>query len=1045
MAFEGSPITSVSPKRTIGRHLLTVSPQASLTEAAALLSQSSDCGFPSGEELFDAGLQCETTPSCVLAIESERLVGLLTSQDLLGLSAQGIRFETTKVADVMTRQTIALKECDFSDIAVAMELFCQHCIQYLPITNDRDQIVGLVTMDSIQNVLQIENRLKIRSLQQEIDFLRAGSVECERLRHRHSACDRDLRSQAEFRSSPEEAREFNDSETHYGSLVEHLSDGLYLLNANFQPIYFNPAIEESFGRPKTYFSANYPERFLSCIHPDDRAQVGEVFFNGNLDRDLIEIKYRIVTPSGEIHYVRDRRQVIRDWYGNVKNYQGIVTDLTVTKQAEATLQQSEQQYYTLAKMSPVGIFRTDAQGDCWYVNQRWQEIAGIELETALGMGWLQAIHPSDRKQVSADWNVAAQTHSPFRAEYRFQRPDGKITWVVGQAVPERSESGDMKGYVGTITDINERKEAEEALRYRNTFERLIASISSYFVNLDSTEIDSGIRWALGQIGQFAGIDRSYVFLFNPDGLTINNTHEWCAEGIRSQIHNLQEIALHAELPWFSEKLQRGEIVHITEVNNLPVLANIDKIHFQMQDILSLLVVPMVLSGGMIGFVGFDSVRSPKIWSEDAIALLRLIGETFANALQRVQAEETLQQLNQDLETKVKQRTAELQRSNEALQQKIVERKQAEQALLGSIATNRALLAAIPDSMFRISRNGTFVNYKATKNGQLPVPLDNLIGKKVVEVLPEPVAQRTLDAVERSLETGELQTFEYQLSGDDDSVTYWEARFAVSSKDEVMAIVREITQRKQAEEELLKALEKEKELNELKSRFVVMTSHEFRTPLSAILGSSELLKHYGHTWDEEKKVLYLDRIHDSVQHMTRMLDDILTLGKAEAGKLEVNPAPIDLMQFCHSLVEELQTGIGKQHQLAFTHSEQPIYEEMRPFLDEKLLRHIFGNLLSNAIKYSPPDSTVELVLSWEASELWFEVRDQGIGIPPEDQQHLFESFHRCKNVGNIPGNGLGLAIVKRSVELCGGTIAVESEIGSGTKFTIAIPIQSAAQE
>jgi signal transduction histidine kinase len=270
------------------------------------------------------------------------------------------------------------------------------------------------------------------------------------------------------------------------------------------------------------------------------------------------------------------------------------------------------------------------------------------------------------------------------------------------------------------------------------------------------------------------------------------------------------------------------------------------------------------------------------------------------------------------------------------------------------------------------------------------------------------------------------------------------------------ILYDITGRKQAEEEIHNALQKEKELNELKSRFVSTTSHEFRTPLTTILSSAELLEHYSHKWSEEKKRSHLQRIQTMVQHMTQLLNDVLVIGKAEAGKLEFNPAPLDLVPFCLRLVEEFQLGKASTQDVTTSTSVVFVSEQnlnsgasgelallskqVSTSMDEKLLRHIFSNLLSNAIKYSPNGGTVRWKLNLTDTEAIFQIQDQGIGIPPRDQARLFESFHRASNVGQIPGTGLGLAIVKKAVDLHKGTIQVRSEVGIGTTFTVTLPLQ-----
>ena len=248
------------------------------------------------------------------------------------------------------------------------------------------------------------------------------------------------------------------------------------------------------------------------------------------------------------------------------------------------------------------------------------------------------------------------------------------------------------------------------------------------------------------------------------------------------------------------------------------------------------------------------------------------------------------------------------------------------------------------------------------------------------------------------------------------------------------IGRDISERKQLEAEMLQAVERERELRELKSDFVSMASHEFRTPLTSILASTELLERYSDRWTEEKKSKHYRRIENSVKRMTELVEDVLLISKAEAGKIEFNPQPLDLKKFCRNLVAEIKVTIGKKHRIDFTYSGLAQVE-----LDEKLLIQILNNLLTNAIKYSPQETIIHFNCLCRQEEVTFEIQDQGIGIPLEDQPGIFESFQRAKNVGNIPGTGLGLSIVQKSVKLHGGSISVISTVGVGTTFKVILPL------
>jgi signal transduction histidine kinase len=244
-------------------------------------------------------------------------------------------------------------------------------------------------------------------------------------------------------------------------------------------------------------------------------------------------------------------------------------------------------------------------------------------------------------------------------------------------------------------------------------------------------------------------------------------------------------------------------------------------------------------------------------------------------------------------------------------------------------------------------------------------------------------------------------------------------------------------RHKAETDVRNALEKEKELNQLKSRFVSMVSHEFRTPLFTILFSAGLIEKYRFQWTEDKKLAHIQRIQSAAQEMTHLLQDVLIIGQAEAGKIEFNPAPLDFQKFCSEIAEEMQFSVGERHEIVYVYSEEN--SEKLPMLDAKLLRHIITNLLSNAIKYSPEGENIRFEVMCDRETVRFQIQDRGIGIPPEDQKRLFEPFHRATNVSTISGTGLGLTIVKRSVDLHGGEIEVESEVGVGTTFRVTLPI------
>lgn len=239
-----------------------------------------------------------------------------------------------------------------------------------------------------------------------------------------------------------------------------------------------------------------------------------------------------------------------------------------------------------------------------------------------------------------------------------------------------------------------------------------------------------------------------------------------------------------------------------------------------------------------------------------------------------------------------------------------------------------------------------------------------------------------------------------------------------------------------EQEIRIALQKEKELGELKSRFVAMASHEFRTPLTTILSSTSLLGRYIEMGQSERGVKHLERIKSAVNNLTGILNDFLSLSKLEEGKVEVTLESFDWKTFCDEVLADitphLREGQKVDHQMEF--------EELTVMLDRRLVKNILYNLTSNASKYSEASSVITCRNSIEGDELVIQVIDEGIGIPQEDQQHLFTRFFRASNAINIKGTGLGLNIVRRYVNLLAGTIEFSSTPGEGSTFTVRLPIE-----
>jgi len=235
------------------------------------------------------------------------------------------------------------------------------------------------------------------------------------------------------------------------------------------------------------------------------------------------------------------------------------------------------------------------------------------------------------------------------------------------------------------------------------------------------------------------------------------------------------------------------------------------------------------------------------------------------------------------------------------------------------------------------------------------------------------------------------------------------------------------------QELALEREKERQLGELKTRFVSMVSHEFRNPVAAILSSSELLERYGERWDGGRRTEHFETIRAGAANLRHLLDEILLIGRGEAGLLQSHPGPVNLEHLCDELLRTLRQTLGEGHRVRST-----FFGDTEVVIDERLMGHLLSNLLENAIKYSPDGSEVELCIDARGPEIRVMVKDRGIGIPAADLPVLFTTFRRGGNVGRVTGSGLGLAVVKHVVQAQGGKVDVKSEVGQGTEIVVVLP-------
>jgi PAS domain S-box-containing protein len=413
--------------------------------------------------------------------------------------------------------------------------------------------------------------------------------------------------------------------------------------------------------------------------------------------------------------------------------------------------------------------------------------------------------------------------------------------------------------------------------------------------------------------------------------------------------------------------------------------------------------PMVIRGRTLGVLEVFDYQNEQAYGEEEKQLLTFIADQTALAIERKQAEQALRESEQNFRALFEASSA------------------------GVILHDEQQYLAVNPAILRI------FGYRTPQD---------LLGKSPATTSPltQPGGESSAVLAQRYMAecmTKGSARFDWvgrTAQGRDVPLEVILTRVEWGGKQLIQAVVNDISKRKEAEAELLRSLAREKELSALKSSFVSMVSHEFRTPLGIILSSAEILHDYFEQLPGEERQCQLDSIRRNTRRMADLMEEVLVLSRFDAGKMECKPAPLDVASLCRRIVDEL---------LSATNNVCPIELKLvadlkEVHLDERLLRHILSNLISNAIKYSPPGNVVRLGVTRNGNDVILRVEDRGIGIPEEDRQWLFNAFHRARNVGERPGTGLGLVIVKRCIELHGGKIKVESKVNHGTTITVHLP-------
>ena len=825
----------------------------------------------------------------------------------------------------------------------------------------------------------------------------------------------------------------------YRNIVDNAVEGIFQTTVDGHFISANPAMARLFGydSPEALITnvTNIAEQLY--VQPSRRAA-----FKQCLERDDVvqQFEAQAYRQDGSRIWASITARAVRDDGGQLLYYQGHVEDVTACKQREEALN--------------LIVEGTAAKTGCDFFRSCVQSLAKIlQVPYALVT---EFVNPAKTRVRSlAFWqgedfgaNIEYDLHFPAgdsavkgtkcyysESTQAFFRTEPDLAKLGAQSylgIPLMDSTGTILGHLAVLSDQSitkdpghelilkifaaragaelERKQASDALRQQARKNSLFSSISRRFIDQD---IESATNFALQALAEFVDIDRSYIIQYTPCQGFLKATHEWCRDGTEAYFlkEKKEQFFPVDAYPWFSEQLMAGQPIVVSNLDDLPPDATVERTLLEQDCVQSILIVPMINANRTEGFLGLDAMRSPKAWTQDDIHLLQFIGELIAIAQARHEAKRALKRGNALLE---------------------------------------AQQEAIPDGMLVIDENQQIVSYNQRFCELLQVPPKIIQSGDGQQLLDWAVscAERPEEFLAR---VNYLYDHPTEISRDTITLKTGQVfdRYSApvqSSEGECYGRIwffHDITVLKQAEAELRQAKEGAEVANRSKSEFLASMSHELRTPLNAILGFTQVMNRDRSLSTEQQKQLGI--ISRSGEHLLELINDILEMSKIEAGRTTFNENSFDLHRLLDSLEEMLRLKAdAKGLQLIVEHTpEVPQYIKT----DEGKIRQVLINLIGNAIKFTD-EGGVTLRVRAKHSEsqrskdspflLHFEVEDTGVGISEAEVKQLFAAFVQTESGRKSQqGTGLGLPISQKFVQLMGGEITVSSTVGKGSVFAFEI--------
>lgn len=767
-----------------------------------------------------------------------------------------------------------------------------------------------------------------------------------------------------------------------------------------------------------------------------------------------------------------------------------------SKKVEEAIFQSEKRYHTLTEASPVGIFRTDVSGLTTYVNPSWTQISGYPYEQALGYGWLDTVHEDDRKAMISSWEIANNKQEKSFSEYRFVRPDGTIRWVMGQAIPEKDKNDEVVGYIGTITDITERKIAEEGTKKANErFEMISSATNDAIFELDFV---TGKNW-------HNQVSYDNLNSYNKNLTTEENKALW-----RSKLHpddkdriikSIEECYLSSSNSWSNEfrfKKANGSYGYFYEravivrdekgkptrfIGSMLDVTDLKKAELEFKNINKKLegilnaIPDLLFEVGIDGyFYNFHSHHSSMLImpAED------FIGKKFEDILPPNVTAVSLSALEEASKkgfSTGKQYTLELpdgthwfelsvapMKVNEngdthfiCLSRDITNAKKGDFALEKSEERYRGLLNNLDAGIIVHAADASVIMSNKKASEILGLNLKNILEKKKNSSLWEflddqgSVIKEADYPIRIILNTIKpIKNVVIGIYKSEHKNTKWvlvNGYPMLNSKGEIVEVVIsfiDITERKKMEIQIQKSKEQAESANKAKTDFLANMSHEIRTPLNGIIGFTHLLMQSNLKMNQFE---YMSTVNESAKSLMQIVNDVLDFSKIESGKLELDIEKVNLIALNNQVIDLFKHQATSKNIKLKLNIAKNVPEYI--LADAVRLKQILVNLLSNALKFTS-EGTIKLKVAAITEinnnfcKIKFSVKDTGIGIKKDNKKRIFKSFVQedTSTSRKFGGTGLGLTISNQLLALMNSTLKLDSNYGEGSEFFFTIKFQKA---